>query len=50
MSPAGFSDGQITEIVAHVALIVFTTWFNNVARTELALPRMDPLLPAERAS
>lgn len=32
---AGFDDAQIAEIVAAVALNVFTNYFNNVARTEI---------------
>lgn len=30
----GFSDAEITEIVAHVALNVFANYLNNVARTQ----------------
>lgn len=30
---AGFSDGQIVEIIANVALTVFTNYLNNVAKT-----------------
>ncbi len=38
---AGFSDGEIAEIVANVAHDLFTNYFNNVARTELDLPRVE---------
>jgi alkylhydroperoxidase family enzyme len=31
---AGYSDAEVTEIVANVALNVFTNYFNLVARTE----------------
>jgi uncharacterized peroxidase-related enzyme len=35
---AGFSDGEITEIVAHVAINILTTYFNNAAETEIDFP------------
>lgn len=35
---AGFDDANITEIVAHVALNVFTNYFNEVAKTEIDFP------------
>jgi AhpD family alkylhydroperoxidase len=35
---AGFSDGEIGEIVAHVALNVFTNYFNSVAQTDIDFP------------
>jgi uncharacterized peroxidase-related enzyme len=37
---AGYSDGEITEIVAHVGLNIFTNYFNNVARTDVDFPRV----------
>ena len=37
---AGFSDGEIAEIVAHVAPNVFTNYFNRVAQTEIDFPRV----------
>lgn len=40
---AGFSDGEITEIVGHVALNVFTNYFNEVAKTEIDFPRVEIL-------
>ena len=36
---AGFDDGAIAETVAHVALNVFTNYFNNVVETEIDFPR-----------
>jgi AhpD family alkylhydroperoxidase len=42
---AGFDDGVIAEVVAHVALDVFTNYFNNVARTDVDFPRAAPLTP-----
>jgi uncharacterized peroxidase-related enzyme len=41
---AGHSDGEITEIVAHVALNIFTNYFNHVARTEVDFPRAPATL------
>ena len=35
---AGFSDAQIVEIVAHVALNIFTNYANNVAKTKIDFP------------
>ena len=35
---AGFDDGVIAEVVAHVALSVFTNYFNEVAETDLDFP------------
>lgn len=34
----GFSDGDIAELVAHVALNTFTNYFNHVAGTEIDFP------------
>jgi uncharacterized peroxidase-related enzyme len=35
---AGFDDGAIAEVVAHVALCVFANYFNQVARTDIDFP------------
>lgn len=35
---AGYDDGQIAEIVANVALNIFTNYFNHVAGTEVDFP------------
>ena len=32
---AGFTDGEIAEIIAHVALNVFTNYFSNIAGVEV---------------
>jgi uncharacterized peroxidase-related enzyme len=37
---AGFSDADIAEIIAHVALNVFTNDFNRAADTEIDFPRV----------
>lgn len=47
---AGYSDGEIAEIVANVALNIFTNYFNNVAGTEVDFPKVTlELAGAERA-
>lgn len=38
---AGFDDGQITEIIAAVALNTFTNYLNRAAQTEIDFPRFD---------
>lgn len=43
---AGFSDGEITEIVANVALNLFTNYFNHVAETEIDFPLAPALANA----
>ena len=35
---AGYTDGEIAEIVAHVALNVFTNYFNRAAQTDIDFP------------
>lgn len=37
---AGFTEAEITEIVAHVGLNIFTNYFNHVAQTEVDFPRV----------
>ncbi len=39
----GFDDGAIAEIVANVALNIFTNYFNHVAETEVDFPAAEPL-------
>ncbi len=39
---AGYSDGEIAEIVAHVALNIFTNYFNLVANTDVDFPKVVP--------
>jgi uncharacterized peroxidase-related enzyme len=46
---AGFDDGAIAEVVAHVALSIFTNYFNNVARTDLDFPKAPELTPEPAA-
>lgn len=37
---AGFTDGEIAEIIAHVALNVFTNYFNRAAETDIDFPKV----------
>jgi uncharacterized peroxidase-related enzyme len=37
---AGWSDAEVAEIVAHVALNIFTNYFNTAAATEIDFPRI----------
>ncbi len=39
---AGYSDGEIAEIVANVALNIFTNYFNLVANTDVDFPKVVP--------
>lgn len=43
---AGFDDGEIAEIVAHVAPNVFTNYLNRVAEAEIDFPKVAALAPA----
>ena len=40
---AGFGDAEIAEVVAHVALNIFTNYFNNVAGTTIDFPKAPTL-------
>ena len=40
---AGYDDGEISEIVANVALNIFTNYFNHVTQTEVDFPKVVPL-------
>jgi uncharacterized peroxidase-related enzyme len=37
---AGYSDGEIIEIIGHVALNTFTNYFNIIARTSVDFPKI----------
>jgi uncharacterized peroxidase-related enzyme len=37
---AGLSDGEIAEVIAHVALNIFTNYFNNAADVEVDFPKI----------
>jgi uncharacterized peroxidase-related enzyme len=38
---AGFTEGEVGEIVAHVAINTFTNYFNNVAKTDIDFPKVS---------
>ena len=38
---AGFGEGEIAEIIAHVALNIFTNYFNLAAATEVDFPKIS---------
>jgi uncharacterized peroxidase-related enzyme len=40
---AGFNDGEIAEIIAHVALNVFTNYFNIAAGVDIDFPKVSHL-------
>jgi len=45
---AGFSDGQVIEIVAVVAINTFTNYFNHVAEPEIDFPEVEVGAPVGR--
>jgi uncharacterized peroxidase-related enzyme len=47
---AGFTDGEVSEIVAHVALNIFTNYFNETAGTEVDFPAIEFPLASRAAS
>jgi uncharacterized peroxidase-related enzyme len=48
MGKAGFTDEQIVEIVANIALNIFSNYFNSVAKTEVDFPLLQPGVDAPR--
>jgi len=38
---AGYTDGEVAEIVGHVALNIFTNYFNNTAQTVIDFPALE---------
>lgn len=46
---AGFDDGAIAEIVANVALNIFTNYFNHVAETEIDFPKVEAIIDHHEA-
>jgi uncharacterized peroxidase-related enzyme len=47
---AGFDDAAIAEVVANVALHVFTNYFNRLAKTDLDFPTVPALKPEPAAT
>jgi uncharacterized peroxidase-related enzyme len=42
---SGLTDGEITEVVANVALNTFTNYFNLLAKTEVDFPKIKTAFP-----
>lgn len=40
---AGFTEGEIAEIIAHTALNIFTNYFNHIANTVIDFPKVSLL-------
>ncbi len=40
---AGYTDGELVEIVANVAMNIFTNYFNHIAKTEVDFPEVQKL-------
>ncbi len=38
---AGYTDGEIAEIIGNVALNIFTNYFNHIAQTEIDFPKVE---------
>ena len=38
---AGYSEGEVAEIIAHTAINIFTNYFNNTAKTVVDFPRVE---------
>ena len=49
LGKAGFTDAQIIEIVANIALNIFSNYFSSVAKTEVDFPLIQPGADAPRA-
>lgn len=41
LKAAGYSEGEVVEIVAHVGLNIFTNYFNHVAQTAIDFPKVS---------
>lgn len=41
---AGLDDAALAEVVANVALNLFTNYFNHVAETDIDFPRVEPIV------
>ncbi len=50
VADAGYTEKEITEIVANVALNIFTNYFNEVAKTEIDFPAIDFPLASRAAN
>lgn len=41
---AGLDDAALAEVVANVALNLFTNYFNHVAETDIDFPKVEPIV------
>ena len=48
LGKAGFTEAQIVEIIANIALNIFSNYFNSVAKTEVDFPLLQPGADAPR--
>ena len=48
LGKAGFNEAQIIEIIANIALNIFSNYFSSVARTEVDFPLLQPGADAPR--
>lgn len=39
---AGYTDGEVVELIAHIALNTFTNYFNLIAKTTVDFPKTTP--------
>jgi uncharacterized peroxidase-related enzyme len=46
---AGFSEAEIVEIIAHVAMNIFTNYFNKIADTEIDFPLVETVRKSSAA-
>jgi uncharacterized peroxidase-related enzyme len=47
---AGFSDGEIAELIANVVINLYTNYFNHVAGTQVDFPLVTPLSDQQQLS
>lgn len=45
LKAAGFSDGEVAEIIANVCLNIFTNYFNHVVQPEVDFPKVATAFP-----
>jgi len=45
LKSAGFNDGEIAEIIANVAINLFTNYFNHIAKPEVDFPKVKTAFP-----
>ncbi len=45
LKAAGFSDGEIAEIIANVGLNLYTNYFNHIAQPEVDFPKVKTAFP-----